>query len=156
MSSGPFSATRQRVDALVADDVEVSVVQSPRSTRGDVGVVAMLEGVDDGSGERFETEQTTVQVVNDAGEVYAEAIIQVLPAEEPVAMIDWVEVVDVECRGQGVGRALHEDVVQFIESQLGVARVYTKLENPSMQGPVLDTGFQQVDAPSTSAWYRRG
>lgn len=150
-----FQATLRQLNNLVSKDLELLVTTSNRTTRGDISTAAQLEGYQSQYTDRYETTQTTVQVVNDDGEVYAEAIIHTLDNDPSVALLDWVEIVDHEHRGNGIGRTLHEEAVNYIENELGAETIYTKVENPKMQSVNIDTGFKQIDAPSLDAWYKR-
>lgn len=165
MAADYFQRSKRRLSDIVGRDLEVMLMRSPRSTTGDIGTVAELEelsdagetykDVDTGTTERrFATEQTTVEIANDDGEYYAKVIVHFLQ-DYNVALIEWVEVVDDRCRGHGIGRMLHEEVVEYIDAELGARVTYTKLENTRMQGPVLDSGFRQVEAATTEPWYKR-
>lgn len=73
-----------------------------------------------------------------------------------VSLIDWIEVVDREHRGNSIGRALHEEAVRYIqEEKKDVNRIYTKIENPKMRGVNIDTGFQEIDTETNETWCRK-
>lgn len=147
-----FKTSLRLLNEAVDEDLEVSIVPSPRTTPGDVTTVGEFEGL--GENERLNTEQHTIQFINKNLEYYARVIIHILE-DIPVALIDWVEVVDVENRGNGIGRTLHEEAVKYIDEETGTERIYTKVENPKMVSANIDTGFQQVKTSSKDIWYVR-
>lgn len=147
-----FETSLRLLNEAVDEDLEVSIIPSPRTTPGDVTTIGEFEGL--GENERLDTEQHTIQFINENLEYYARVIIHILD-DIPVALIDWVEVVDVENRGNGIGRALHEEAVQYIDKETDAERIYTKVENPKMVSVNIDTGFQQVESSNKDIWYVR-
>lgn len=148
-----FDVSLRKLNQVVDDDLEVSIIPSPRATRGDVTTVAEIEGLSY-DGEWVDTKQHTIQFLNDSSEYYAEVIIHILQ-DVPAALIEWIEVVDREHRGNGIGRALHEEAVQYIDTKTDVERIYTKIKNPKMQSANIDTGFRQIDVDDKYPWYMR-
>jgi GNAT superfamily N-acetyltransferase len=147
-----FETSLRLLNEAVDEDLEVSIIPSPRTTLGDVTTIGEFEGL--GENERLDTEQHTIQFINENLEYYARVIIHILD-DIPAALIDWVEVVDEENRGNGIGRALHEEAAQYIDKETGAERIYTKVENPKMVSVNVDTGFQQVESSNKDIWYVR-
>jgi len=147
-----FDTARQTLEEITGTDLKIVNTSSDRSTRGDIEKVAYLENIGDENQTRYDTRQTTIRIENEDGEIYAEVIIHEL---ENAALLDWVEVIDAECRGHGVGRSLHEDAVKYIDQKLNAERIYTKIENPQMVSVNLDTGFKQVEEDVNGNWYVR-
>lgn len=160
-----FQQSKRKISNIVGEELEVFLTTSPRSTKGDVGTIVEMEELDAGTQKydvdreekvtSYSTQQTTVQIQNKDGEYYARCIVHYLQ-EYGVALIEWVEIVDDECRGHGIGRMLHEELVEYIDLELGAEVIYTKIENSKMQGPALDSGFRQVESPTKEPWYKRG
>lgn len=149
-----FETAKRLFNERVDESLTISKTESPRSTRGDVQTVAHLEQIGDNNQERYNTTQVTIQIVNNKGKAYAEVITHILD-NAPVALLDWVEVVDQKHRGHNIGRTLHENAVNYIDQKTNAKRIYTKVENPRMQSVNIDTGFKQIETQNNENWYRR-
>lgn len=149
-----FKSSLRLMNNLIDEKLTVSLNESPRSTRGDVHTIAQFEDNENKEG-RYLTTQVTIHIVDNTGKIYAEVIIQTFD-NMPVSLIDWVEVIDREYWGNGIGRTLHEEAVRYIEEEkTEVNRIYVKIENPRMRTVNIDTGFKEIDDKSNEIWCRK-
>lgn len=152
--SSYYQQSNQLLEQLTDENLEINITQSPRSTRGDIQTVAQLENLPTADQERHNTQQYTIRIQKPTGEYYTEVIIHILD-EEPIALIDWIEVIDQQHQGHGLGRTLHEETIHYIDQQTRATKIYTKLENDKLQQTLIDTGFQQINNTKDPWYYRK-
>lgn len=153
MKDVSFETTENIINTIVNEDVISSIDRRYQSRSGDIVSVANFEEYNES--EHVETEQHFIRFVSENDNVHAKAIIYLLEKDNSVAHIDWIEVVRPEHRGEGIGRSLFEEIVQYLDKLSDVETIYIKLENSNLQRVVLDTGFIQMDSSTTAAWYIR-
>lgn len=153
MKDVSFETTENAISNTVGEDIISSINKTYQSKSGDIVSVASFEGYTET--EHIGTEQHFIKFVSEDDTVYAKAIIYILEQDKSVAHIDWIEVVQPEHRNEGIGRALFEDIVQYLDELPEVDTIYIKLENPNLQSITLDTGFAQMGSSMKDVWYIR-
>lgn len=148
-----FQSVLRRLNNRVEKDLELSIVDGPRSTRGDITTVAELEGYE--SQDRYDITQTTVQIINSNGAVYAEVIIHMLERDSDIALLSWVEVVDEDNQSVGIGTSLHKEAISYTEDVLEAETIYTKVKNTKMESVNTDTSVKLDNSPGKYSWYKR-
>lgn len=151
MNSRYFSNSQELLSDLVDGSIEVSVDTITMKASGDTQTIAEHIGLSSRAG----VKKTVIELrEQESDEMYARTIYYTYEDKPTVALFDWIEV-HPTCRGNGVGRVLIEETVNHIDSETQAEETYLKLDNPTIQSPLIDVGFAQTDVNGKATWFVR-
>lgn len=146
-----FSGAKRLLSDCAGEQLTIQTEHSqPRLMRGDIQTVAGFEGIKTAENSQHSATETTIKLVTESEELRAKVVVRVLTGS-PAGVIELVEVSQTDHWGSGVGTALHESAVDYLETVVGVERIYSKIENTRMMSANIETGFSQLEG----LWYRR-
>lgn len=152
-----FQSTARQIESLLNNPISINQLPSTNreiQTSDISSTPAVHEDINQNGPDKYRATQYKFELIDETNKTHAKVSYTVFDsAEQPIALIDWLEVCNHDLWGNDLGSTLHEELVNHIIANTQSTKIYTQLENDRLQSALLETGFQQLDIGGKNPWY---